>query len=104
MAPPTSVRAPELKARARPPLYVPENAKIQQALALFQRQKFHLGIVVDEYGGTSGLLPLEEIPQELIGETPDEFGQEAAKGQRQPHRPLVLGAGPDHPPPRAPPG
>ena len=77
---------------ARPPLYVPENAKIQQALALFQRQKFHLGIVVDEHGGTAGLVTLEDILEELIGDIQDEFDQETPKVHTQPDGRLVLDA------------
>jgi CBS domain containing-hemolysin-like protein len=92
IAPKPSVGAPELRTLARPPLYVPENAKIQQALALFQRQKFHLGIVVDEYGGTAGLVTLEDILEELIGEIQDEFDQEAPKVQTQPDGRLMLDA------------
>jgi CBS domain containing-hemolysin-like protein len=77
--PPPSIGAPSLPALARRPLFVPENAKIQQALALFQRQKFHLGVVVDEYGGTAGLVTVEDILEELIGEIQDEFDQETPK-------------------------
>lgn len=75
--------ASDLDKVARPPLYVPESAKIQQALALFQRQKFHLGIVVDEYGGTAGLVTLEDILEELIGDIQDEFDEESPKVQTQ---------------------
>jgi CBS domain containing-hemolysin-like protein len=59
---------------------------------LFQRQKFHLGIVVDEYGGTAGLVTLEDILEELIGEIQDEFDQEAPKVQTQPDGRLVIDA------------
>jgi CBS domain containing-hemolysin-like protein len=92
IAPPPSTGAPDLQTLARPPLYVPENAKIQQALALFQRQKFHLAIVVDEYGGTAGLVTLEDILEELIGDIQDEFDQEAPKVQTQPDGRLMLDA------------
>jgi CBS domain containing-hemolysin-like protein len=92
IAPPPSAGARDLRALARPPLYVPENAKIQQALALFQRHKVHLGIVVDEYGGTSGLVTLEDVLEELIGEIQDEFDQEAPKVQPQADGRLVLDA------------
>ncbi len=84
--------ATELRSLARPPLYVPENAKIQQALALFQRQRFHLGIVVDEHGGTAGLVTLEDILEELIGDIQDEFDQEAPKVHTQLDGRLVLDA------------
>ena len=84
--------ASNLHTIARPPLYVPENAKIQQALALFQRQKFHLGIVVDEYGGTAGLVTLEDILEELIGDIQDEFDEESPKVQTQADGRLMLDA------------
>ncbi len=91
-APPPSADPKKLQTLARPPLYVPENAKIQQALALFQRQKFHLGIVVDEYGGTAGLVTLEDILEELIGDIQDEFDQESPKVQTQTDGRLLLDA------------
>jgi len=90
--PPPSVGRPTLSALARRPLFVPDNAKIQQALALFQRQKFHLGIVVDEYGGTAGLVTLEDILEELIGEIQDEFDQETPRVQTGPDGRLLLDA------------
>jgi CBS domain containing-hemolysin-like protein len=92
IAPPASAGAPDLQTLARPPLFVPENAKIQQALTLFQRQKFHLGIVIDEYGGTAGLVTLEDVLEELIGDIQDEFDQEAPKVQAQPDGRLMLDA------------
>jgi len=85
-------RVPDLAALARPPLYVPENAKIQQALALFQRQKVHLAIVVDEYGGTAGLVTLEDVLEELIGDIQDEFDQEAPRIQTRSDGRLMLDA------------
>jgi len=92
IAPPASVGARTLQALARPPLYIPENAKIQHALALFQRQRSHLGIVVDEYGGTSGLVTLEDVLEELIGDIQDEFDQETPRVQTQPDGRLMLDA------------
>jgi len=56
----------------RPPYFVPENKKINDLLAEFQKQKIHLAIVVDEYGGTSGLVTLEDILEEIVGEISDE--------------------------------
>jgi CBS domain containing-hemolysin-like protein len=90
--PPPSVGRPNLVSLARRPLFVPESAKIQQVLALFQRQKFHLGIVVDEYGGTAGLVTLEDVLEELIGEIQDEFDQETPKVQEQPDGRLLIDA------------
>jgi CBS domain containing-hemolysin-like protein len=90
--PPPSTGAPSLASLARRPLFVPENAKIQQALTLFQRQKFHLGIVVDEYGGTAGLVTVEDILEELIGEIQDEFDQETPKIQAEADGRLLVDA------------
>ena len=92
VAPPPSAGARKLEALARPPLYVPENAKIQQALALFQRQRVHLGVVVDEHGGTAGLVTLEDVLEELIGEIQDEFDQETPRVQALADGRLVLDA------------
>ena len=60
----------------RPPNYVPENKKINDLLAEFQQNKNHLAIVVDEYGGTSGLITLEDILEEIVGEISDESDEE----------------------------
>lgn len=57
----------------RPPFYVPENKKIDDLLREFQHKKIHLAIVVDEYGGTSGIVTLEDVIEEIVGEINDEF-------------------------------
>lgn len=57
-------------------LYVPESKKINDLLAEFKTQKLHMAIVVDEYGGTAGLVTLEDILEEVIGEIKDEFDDE----------------------------
>lgn len=57
----------------RSPFYVPENKKINELLDEFRNKKIHLAIVVDEYGGTSGIITLEDVLEEIVGEISDEF-------------------------------
>lgn len=57
----------------RKPFFVPENKKIDDLLKEFQSMKIHLAIVVDEYGGSSGIITLEDILEEIVGEISDEF-------------------------------
>jgi len=58
------------------PFFIPENKKIDDLLQEFQQAKIHLAIVVDEYGGTSGLVTLEDILEEIVGEISDEFDED----------------------------
>ncbi len=58
-------------------LYVPESKKIDDLLRQFQRERRHVAIVVDEYGGTSGMVTLEDIIEEVIGDIKDEFDDES---------------------------
>lgn len=66
----------------RAPFYVPENKKIDDLLRDFQQRKTHIAIVVDEYGGTSGLITLEDIIEEIVGEISDEFDAEEVQYSR----------------------
>ncbi|HKL04016.1 MAG TPA: gliding motility-associated protein GldE [Cryomorphaceae bacterium] len=60
----------------RSPFFVPENKKLDDLLKEFQSRKVHMAIVVDEYGGTSGIVTLEDIIEEIVGEITDEFDDE----------------------------
>jgi len=66
----------EWQAIIREPFFVPENKKLDNLLKEFQSMKNHLAIVVDEYGGTSGLISLEDILEEIVGDISDEFDDE----------------------------
>ena len=60
------------QALMRPPYFVPETKKINDLLKEFQMKKIHMAVVIDEYGGTSGIVTLEDILEEIVGEITDE--------------------------------
>jgi CBS domain containing-hemolysin-like protein len=66
----------DLRAHLHPPYFVPESKRAHALLKEFQAKKLHMAIVVDEYGSTSGLVTLEDILEELVGEIADEFDVE----------------------------
>lgn len=69
----------QLRSIAREVIYVPSTKLIYNLLHDFQEKKIHLGIVVDEYGGTAGLISLEDILEEIVGEIRDEHDREEAE-------------------------
>jgi putative hemolysin len=64
------------QALMRPPYFVPETKKINELLKEFQVKKMHMAVVIDEYGGTSGIITLEDVLEEIVGEISDESDQE----------------------------
>jgi putative hemolysin len=67
---------PSVRALLRAPVFVPESITIDDLLHEFQRRKVHLAIVLDEYGGTAGLVTIEDLLEEIVGEIQDEYDEE----------------------------
>ncbi|MBV41747.1 MAG: hypothetical protein CL834_01810 [Crocinitomicaceae bacterium] len=76
----------------RPVYFVPENKKIDDIMREFQERKTHIAVVVDEYGGTSGIITLEDIMEEIVGEISDEFDAEEIAYSRLDERTFVIEA------------
>lgn len=72
----TGRTAADLLTAARKLIYVPESGRLEKLLQLFLERKLHFAIVVDEYGGTLGIVTLENVIEELVGQIQDEFDQE----------------------------
>ena len=68
--------AADLRASSKPVIYVPETARLDRLLQLFLDRRLHLAVVVDEYGSTVGMVTLENVLEELVGQIQDEFDQE----------------------------
>jgi len=60
----------------RQALYIPEESNLDEVLSSFKREKLHMAIVQDEYGGTSGMVTMEDVLEEIVGEIADEYDQE----------------------------
>ena len=71
-----SADPPPIRALLRTPLFVPESITIDDLLRQLQRRKVHLAIVLDEYGGTAGLVTIEDLLEEIVGEIQDEYDVE----------------------------
>ena len=81
-----------VRASARPAVFVPESKEVPSLLRQMQEEKFHMAIVVDEYGGTAGLVTLEDLLEELVGEIVDEFDVEEPSVERHPDGSVVVSA------------
>jgi putative hemolysin len=71
-----AVEPPDLRTLLRTPVFVPESMTIDDLLHEFQRRKVHIAIVLDEYGGTAGLVTIEDLLEEIVGEIQDEYDVE----------------------------
>ncbi len=69
-------KIPRLRELLRKPLFVPETKKVHEMLQEMQKNKIHFAIVLDEYGGTAGLVTIEDVLEEIVGEIQDEFDTE----------------------------
>jgi len=69
-------RAPDLRKMLRAPLFVPESMLVDDLLHSLQRRKVHIAVVLDEYGGTAGLVTIEDLIEEIVGEIQDEYDTE----------------------------
>ncbi len=67
---------PDLRSLLRTPVYIPESMTVDDLLHEFQRRKVHIAIVLDEYGGTAGLVTIEDLLEEIVGEIQDEYDEE----------------------------
>ena len=67
---------PSLRSILRTPVFVPESMSVDDLLHEFQRRKVHLAVVLDEYGGTAGLVTIEDLLEEIVGEIQDEYDEE----------------------------
>jgi putative hemolysin len=67
---------PQIVSMLRTPLFVPESISVDDLLHSFQRRKVHIAIVLDEYGGTAGLVTIEDLIEEIVGEIQDEYDVE----------------------------
>jgi CBS domain containing-hemolysin-like protein len=75
----SAVKGRDLLPAAKKLIYVPPTCRLEKLLQLFLEKKLHMAIVVDEFGGTLGLVTLENVLEELVGQIQDEFDQEKPK-------------------------
>ncbi|HEV3363736.1 MAG TPA: hemolysin family protein [Acidimicrobiia bacterium] len=77
----------------RPAVFVPEQKRVAELLREMQKDKFHMAVVIDEYGGTAGLVTLEDLLEEIVGEIVDEYDVEAPRVERLPDGGLRVAGG-----------
>ncbi len=88
----TESRRPSLRDIARPAYFIPESKRVDELLAELKKSKVHIAIVVDEYGGTAGLVTIEDLLEEIVGEIQDEYDREEAPIERVNETEAILDA------------
>ncbi len=81
---------PKLAAIMRPPFFVPLAMSLDELLTQFKRKRQHLAVVVDEYGGTAGVVTMEDVLEEIVGEIEDEYDQDQHLMEEQADGSLVV--------------
>ena len=85
--------APTIRDLLRPAFFVPESKRVNEMLTEFQQRRVHLAIVVDEYGGVSGIVTIEDLLEEIVGEIEDEFDREEPSVEHLPSGEYLIDAG-----------
>ncbi len=88
----TEGKRPALSDIARPPYFIPESKRVDELLTELRQSKVHIAMIVDEYGGTAGLVTIEDLLEEIVGEIQDEYDREEAPIERVNESEAILDA------------
>ncbi|MDP9237188.1 MAG: hemolysin family protein [Chloroflexota bacterium] len=88
----TENERPPLAEIARPPYFIPESKRVDELLTELRKSKVHIAIIADEYGGTAGLVTIEDLLEEIVGEIQDEYDREEAPIERVNETEVILDA------------
>jgi CBS domain containing-hemolysin-like protein len=83
----------DLRAIMRPPLYVPDTKPVEHLLREMRRERAHLAVVIDEFGGTEGIVTIEDVVEEIVGEIEDELDEEEAELELGPDGEVLMSGG-----------
>lgn len=88
----TDASAFDLRKTLRVPYYIPETKNLEELLQEFRRKRVHMAVVIDEYGGTSGLVTIEDLLEQIVGDIQDEYDLEEERLVAQPDGSVVVDA------------